>query len=162
TIPWERGAELTDAEREAVAASLQDFQRGESSEGRHFLLCAADHAARTGDPAYLEAVRLFLAEEKRHAQTLARFLQLAGIPLLTRTWPDTAFRWLRKLAGLDVCLSVLVTAEIIAKVYYAAVRAATQSAVLRRVCEQLLKDEVRHVRFQCERLAILRRHRVPW
>src|SRR5262249_17751278 len=92
TIPWERGAELTGAEREAVAASLQDFQRGESSEGRHFLLCAADHAARTGDPAYLEAVRLFLTEEKRHAQTLARFLQLAGIPLLTRTWPDTAFR----------------------------------------------------------------------
>ena len=75
-LPWDRGAELTDAERDAVAASLQSFQLGESSQGRHLLRCAADHASRTGDPAYLEATRLFLAEEHRHSRTLARFLDL--------------------------------------------------------------------------------------
>jgi hypothetical protein len=161
-IPWERGAELTEAERDAVAASLQAFQLGESSTGRHFLRCAAEYGQRTGDQEYLEAVQCFLAEEHRHARTLGQFLELAGIPLLPRTWPDTAFRRLRKLAGLDVCLCVLVTAEIIAKVYYAAVRAATRSVVLRRVCDQLLRDEVRHVRFQAERLAMLREARPRW
>jgi hypothetical protein len=31
--------------------------------------------------------------------------------------------------------------------------------VLRRVCEQILADEVPHIRFQCERLAVLHRGR---
>ena len=46
--------------------------------------------------------------------------------------------------------------------YYNAIRRATRSVVLRRICEQLLADEVPHIRFQCERLAILHRGRRPW
>ena len=69
------------------------------------------------------------------------------------------FRWLRHRAGLELSIAVLVTAEIIAKVYYAALRQATTSVVLVRLCDQILYDELRHVRFQCERLAILRARR---
>jgi len=54
---------------------------------------------------------------------------------------------------------VLVTAEIIAKVYYAALREASTSRILRRLCGQILSDEVRHVEFQTEQLAKLRRGR---
>jgi hypothetical protein len=86
-------------------------------------------------------------------------MDLAGIPRIGHTWPDAVFRWLRHRAGLELSISVLVTAEIIAKVYYIALRDATASAVLRRLCEQILSDEVQHVRFQCERLAIIRARR---
>jgi hypothetical protein len=161
-IPWERGAELSATERTAIAASVQGFQVGESSEGRHLLRRAQEYAARTGDHHYVEAIRLFIAEEQRHARDLGRFLTAAGVPLLARTWPDTVFRWLRHRAGLELSIRVLITAEVIAKVYYAALREATGSAVLRRLCDQILRDEVEHVRFQAERLAILQARRARW
>lgn len=161
-IPWERGAELSDAERLAIAASVQGFQRGESSEGGYLYRCAKEYAEQTGDAAYVQAIRLFIKEEQRHARELGRFMALAGIPPIQRTWPDTVFRKLRHLDGLEISISILITAEIIAKVYYAALREATASTVLRRLCDQILRDELAHVQFQAERLAILRKRRGIW
>jgi hypothetical protein len=161
-LPWERGAELTEAERDTIAASLQKFQLGEQSEGRHLERRARDHADLTGDADYWEAIRLFLKEEQRHARELGRFLTLAGVPLLERTWTDSVFRRLRRLAGLELCITVLVTAELIGKVYYQALRRATASPLLRRICDQLLRDEVQHIRFHLEHLARLRSERSVW
>jgi hypothetical protein len=160
-IPWEKGVFFTDETRAAIATSVQEFQLGESGEGLHLIHCAKRHAARTGDHAYVEALGLFIAEENRHARDLGRVLDLAGIPRVGHAWPDTVFRFLRRLAGLELSIVVLVTAEIIAKVYYAALREATGSPVLRRLCDQILNDEVRHVHFQTERVAILRSRRHP-
>ena len=160
--PWELGAEVTEAERDAIAASVREFQLGESSEGRHLVTAARRYAERAGDPVYVEALRLFIAEEHRHARDLGRFLDLAGVERAAKSWPDTVFRWLRRRAGLETSIVVLVTAEIIAKVYYAALREATGSRLLRRLCDQILSDEVAHVHFQTERLAILRNGRSPW
>lgn len=89
-------------------------------------------------------------------------MDLAGIPRASHSWPDAVFRWLRKRAGLELSVTVLVTAEIIAQVYYAALREATSSIVLRTLCDQILRDELKHVQFQCERLAILRSRRRSW
>ena len=50
---------------------------------------------------------------------------------------------------------VLITAEIVAQVYYAALRESTSSVVLKTICDQILKDEEEHVRFQSERLAVI-------
>src|SRR5260370_15653053 len=106
-LPWLRGAELTETERAAVAASIQDFQLGESSEGRNLLRRAEQYAERADDPEYVEAMQLFVREEQRHARVLARFLHLAGIEPLKRSRLDTAFRLLRRLAGpgLSITLS---------------------------------------------------------
>jgi hypothetical protein len=161
-IPWDQGAGVSDAERDALAASVQAFQLGESGEGKHLLRCAEAYAARTGDGDYVVALRLFLAEEHRHSSDLARFLKLAGLPLIEKSWTDSVFRWLRHLAGLELSISVLAAAEVIALVYYKALREATESAVLRQLCDQVLADEVAHVRFQSERLATIRQHRAQW
>ena len=161
-IPWERGAEISDAERAAIAASAQEFQRGESSEGGYLYQCAKAHAEGANDPEYVEAIQFFIREEQRHARELGRFLGLAGVPLLKRTWPDAVFRKLRHFGALEVSIGVLITAEIIAKVYYAALREATHSTVLRCLCDQILHDEFAHVQFQAERLAILRKDRSVW
>ncbi len=160
-IPWGRGADLSGDELRRVVASLQDFQLGESSEGHHLQAAANSYAGRTGDAAYAEAVRLFVAEEQRHSRDLGRFLRLAGVPLLQRSWTDSVFRRLRH-GGLETMLCVLLTAELIAMVYYQAVRAATCSAVLQRLCVQILRDERAHLRFHTERLALLRVGRPRW
>lgn len=156
-IPWEAGADWSDEERRAIAASVQGFQAGESSEGLHLFHAAERHAERTGDHAYVAAIRLFIAEEQRHARELARVLKLNGVPLLRTTFPDRVFRGMRHLfSGLETSIGVLITAEIIAKVYYAALRDATNSAPLRALCDQILLDEKQHVDFQAEQLAKLR------
>jgi hypothetical protein len=155
-LPWDCGAELTDDDWSAVVESIREFQLGESSEGRHLLRAAHEYAFRTGDHDYVKALRLFIAEEQRHARDLGRFLTLAGVSLKGWTWPDQVFRWLRHRAGLEVSIAVLVTAEVIAKVYYGALKNATGSRVLRRLCDQILSDEVEHVRFQSQRLAVIR------
>ena len=155
-IPWEFGVGLNADERHAIAVSMQEFQLGESSDGYHFLHAAREYAARSGDALYVHALRRLIAEEQRHGRDLGRVLDLAGIERIRRAWADTVFRWLRRQAGLELSISILVTAEIIAQVYYIALRDATGSIVLRALCNQILRDEDEHVRFQCERLAILR------
>ena len=159
-IPWGLGAELQAAERAAIARSIQAFQLGESSEGRNLMKYARAWAARSGDADYVEAIGLLIAEEQRHARDLGRFMELNGVPCIRRRWTDTVFRRLRNLVGtLEISIAVLVTAEIIAKVYYAALREASESKMLRRICDQILRDEARHVEFQTEQLAKLRRGR---
>ena len=158
-VPWETAVRLTPPERDAVAASIQEFQLGESSEGRHLHAAARAHAAETGDDAYVAAIEAFIREEQRHARQLGRFLAAEGIPLRKRSWADDVFRALRRGASLETTVSVLLTAELIAQVYYAALREATDSPLLRALCERVLRDEAAHVRFQAERLAALRENR---
>ena len=158
-IPWALGVQFTDDERAAIETSIQEFQLGESSEGKHLIRQAQQYARRSGDVAYPHTLGLFIAEEHRHARDLGRVLDLAGIPRASAAWPDSVFRWLRHRAGLELSITVLVTAEIIAKVYYAALREATTSPVLQRLCDQICGDELAHVEFQSERLALLRRRR---
>ena len=156
-IPWELGEELTAQERRSIASSVQGFQAGESSEGRHIFHYADAYAKRSGDSEYSTAVRKFIAEEHRHARDLKRFLLLNGIPVVKSTLLDAVFRKLRNLlGGLECSIAVLITAEIIAKVYYAALRDATQSRILIALCNQILQDEEKHVEFQAEQLAKLR------
>lgn len=163
-IPWERGAELTDVEARAIAGSVAEFQRGESGEGRRLTRYAESYARSTGDVDYPAAIRLFIREEQRHARDLAHFLELNHLPLAPSTATDSAFRRLRHLLGtLEISIAVLITAELIAQIYYEALRRATEATVLRHLCVQILRDEASHVEFQAERLGILRaRRRIPW
>ena len=156
-ISWDAGPELTDEEKRVITKSVQIFQLGESSEGRHLSKCAKDYSSRSGDLAYYEVIRLFIREEQRHARELGRFLEINGIPLIRKTFSDSVFRRLRKPAGLELSVAVLVTAEIVAQVYYPALQDATQSSILRGICDQIIRDETPHVQFQCERLSILRK-----
>ena len=67
TIPWESGYRLSTVERRVLCGSLRGFQAGESSDGRRLLHYGQRYAERTGDVDYVEALRLFVAEEQRHA-----------------------------------------------------------------------------------------------
>jgi hypothetical protein len=159
-IPWERGAEVTPDELSAIAASLRGWQLGETSDGRHLRAAAARYAEQVGDPDYLAAVELFIREEQRHGELIGRFLDLAGVGRARSDWGDRLFRIARYcVTDMEVWTTPVVMVETLAVVYYNALRRATGSAVLRAVCSQILADEVPHLRFQCERLAILFRRR---
>lgn len=86
-------------------------------------------------------------------------MDIVGLPRRKRTGLDIVFRFLRKGMGLEVSVSVLLTAELIAQIYYQALRDATESQTLRAICEQILVDEQLHVQFQSQRLAILQHSR---
>jgi hypothetical protein len=90
-----------------------------------------------------------------HAKVLGRFMQKHGIPVIKGHWVDDVFRYLRKLAGIENTVRVLLVAEIIAKVYYKALYQATGSELLKKICAQILADEEQHIRFQCDALHVL-------
>lgn len=151
--------ELSRRSRRAIAKSLQTFQLGESGEGKHFLNVARKWAAETGDHEYVKALELFIAAEQRHAAALGAFMDRARIPRIQKEVTDNLFRWLRHQAGLELTVTVLITAEIIARVYYPALRRATSSHWLRKICEQISRDEVAHIRFQGQRLGMILRRK---
>ncbi|MET0463720.1 MAG: ferritin-like domain-containing protein [Chitinophagaceae bacterium] len=154
-IDLDRPDELTAEERAVIASSLQQFQRGEHSEGKHLYA----FAQQFGDQDYLDCIRLFIPEEQRHAMVLAAYMKRKGIPLLRGHWVDNVFRWLRQLSGIENTVRVLLVAEIIAKVYYQALFNATSSGLLKDICKQILKDEDQHILFQCDALRQFQRKR---
>src|SRR5262249_32741602 len=159
-ISWEAGAQVSAAEIAVVGRSLQAWQLGETSDGRHLVAAAARYAARVGDPAYLSVVELFVREEQRHSALLGRFLDMAGAGRIAADWGDTLFRTVRYfLTDMEIWTTPVVMVETLATIYYNAIRCATRSRVLREVCAQILADEGPHIQFQCERLAILLRSR---
>jgi hypothetical protein len=147
-IRWDLPACLTEEEKALIAPSLQLFQKGEQSEGKHFFAFAKTFP----DPTYPETVRLFILEEQTHAAVLGKFMDKEGIPRIRRHWVDGIFRWLRNLIDLEHTVTVLITAEIIAKVYYKALADATSCELLKQICNQILRDEEQHVFFQSHTL----------
>lgn len=154
SLAEELDAPVRDQWREGwMTSSFQQFQLGESAEGRHLLQYARELGDRTGDPWLAESMALFIAEENRHSRWMGEFLQAQGEQLLSRHWLDEIFRLLRKPMGLGLMVAVLVCGEIIAVPYYSSVRKATTSLWLQAICTRLLRDEAQHLKFQGGNLA---------
>lgn len=105
-------------------------------------------ARSMNDESYCAVVKVFIKEEQDHAMVLGKFMEKQNISKLKKDCLDDVFRGLRKLAGLEGTITVLLTAEIIAMVYYKALQAATNSIMLRQICQQILVDEEMHLVFQ--------------
>ncbi len=154
-LPWDDPTALSCEESRCIQSSIQQFQLGEGSSGSRLLKRGREFANVTGDADFIEALTLFVKEEQRHSGYLLRFMQREGIPASSKHWVDTVFRRLRVLAGLELSLRVLVSAEIIAIPYYRALGAATQSPLLQAICARILQDEASHLRFQASMLSRL-------
>ncbi|HTC62425.1 MAG TPA: ferritin-like domain-containing protein [Candidatus Saccharimonadales bacterium] len=145
--------QLTDDERRIITPSIQQFQLGENSRGQHLLERGQKYGRVANDPLFAGALDIFIKEEQQHSRYLAAFMQSQAIPVVQKHWVDTVFRRLRVLAGLELSLAVLVTAEFIAVPYYRALRAATNSLTLKVICTRILDDEASHLKFQASMLA---------
>ena len=138
---------------------MQQFQLGKGSDGSG--LIRRGHSSRLAalDSNFIPSLELFIREEQRHSRHLAGFLEREGVALLHQHWVDRVFRRVRKFAGLELCLRVLVMAEIVAVPYYTALERATGSELLQSICANSLADETDHLRFQAENLKRLQRSR---
>ncbi|MEJ0036123.1 MAG: hypothetical protein WDO68_08560 [Gammaproteobacteria bacterium] len=160
-LPAGKPGDLTSRERRLIGRSIATFQLGERSEGRSLLL-AAQRYEREHDAAPLARIfSLLIAEERHHAALLGAFMDGHGIPRKCGDWTDHAFRRLRRLAGFELYLSVLVTAELIGKVYYRALEAATGSRQLRTLCRMLVADELAHIGLETDLLRGMHEKKSP-
>jgi hypothetical protein len=161
TLPVAEGLpdELADVERTLIARSIATFQLGEQSDGAGLRRTVQRFAQAHGLPELARITDLFVQEEQRHAALLLDFMATHGIAPRRRDWTDQVYRSLRHLAGLELCLCVLVAAELIGNVYYRALEAATGCQRLKVLCRTLVADELAHVGFESQVVLTLRARR---
>lgn len=152
---------LRPEERRLIARSIATFQLGEQSDGSGLLRAACRFAARHGDELLPRITELFIREEQRHARLLREFMEEHGIPARRRHWSDGIFRRIRRLAGFELYLHILITAELIGNIYYRALEAVTGCQRLRTLCRTLLADELAHIGYESELILELRAQKSP-
>jgi hypothetical protein len=160
--PVPTGSAMSSEEKDRIRDSIATFQLGEQSEGRTLLRFSAEFGARNGCPELVRITALFIREEQHHAAQLREFMLAHGLSLKRRNWTDSVFRHLRRLAGFEAAVTVLVTAEMIGFVYYRALARATDNPYLKTVCRQMCADEAIHLRYEAQLLRALRGTRGPW
>ncbi len=147
-IDFDGHCDIAAEDRPPLIESVRRFQLGESGDGQQLLR----KAARAGDPEYLRAAELFIAEEQQHAALLLRLLGYLGGEPMRGHWSDAVFVRLRRLMGLRTELMVLTVAEVVALSYYGGLADSGPDAVVRAVAARIVADEHPHVRFQVDRL----------
>ena len=110
--------DLPDHVRSALARSLAIFQLGESGGGTRLCRYTRSITSLENLQGYQRAVDLFVAEEQSHAALLARTVKHLRGSLLQKQWTNSIFRWMRDLVNLEFNIQVLLTAELIAEVYF--------------------------------------------
>ncbi len=141
---------LPEPQRAALVRSLAIFQLGESGGGTRLRRYTRSIATLENLRGYQRAVDLFVAEEQSHAALLARVVAHLNGTLLQKQWTNSIFRWLRDLVNLEFNIQVLLTAELIAEVYFGLLAVRCNDPVVRTVARKLLRDEIGHLAFQRE------------
>lgn len=159
-INWNQSPRLTYTECVTILSSLQAWQLGETSDGRHLLKATARYAKKTGDPGCMEAMELFIKEEQKHGSNLGRYLDLLGAPRIKKDWGDTLFRKIRYFqTSMELWTLAVITVESTAQLFYQSLSDATGCPLLREICTDILLDEEVHILFQVERLRTIFRHK---
>lgn len=143
-------ASSPDAGLKSIGESLAVFQLGESGGGTRLLRWHAQCRALRHVSGLEEALRAFIAEEQGHAALLARVLEQLRQPLVQKQWTNSIFRWLRNAVNLEFNMQVLLTAELIAEVYYGLLRLRCGHPAVRTASAKILRDEMQHLKFQRE------------
>lgn len=152
TLP-DTPCELPENIREPLARSIAIFQLGESGGGTRLRRYARKIAPLEQFRGYMRAMDLFVAEEQGHAALLARLLGHLGGTRLQKQWSNSVFRTLRVLVNIEFNIQVLLTAELIAEVYFGHLYLRVNDPAVRLIARKLLSDEMKHLVFQREFLA---------
>jgi hypothetical protein len=156
SVPGGLSDHLQSDERRRIASSIATFQLGEQSQGSSLLRAARCFARSRQIPSLVRITELFIREEQRHAALLRDFMEDHQIPLKAAHWTDRVFRRVRRLAGLELYLYVLITAELIGIVYYRALESATGCQRLQVLCRTFVCGELAHIGFESHLLLSLR------
>jgi hypothetical protein len=148
-LPRVSAPSLLEAQRAALASSLARFQLGETGEGR--IAAQIDQVQLPHvDADYRACLKLFIAEEGRHARVLALMVKALGGRLLERSWTHRLFVVARRLVGVRFKLLVMLVAEVIAIAFYGLLARALPSGEMAAALEQIRADERAHFDFHCD------------
>ena len=147
-IDFSQEVKLSDETKALILPSISAFQIGEHSDGLHLVKAAEVFASLFDEPAYPSVMKLFIKEENFHSSYLGEFMRFHNLPLRKSNFLDRTFRRIRRRGNILSEVITLITAEIIALSYYSALSDATESPALKRICAQMLHDELPHVIFQ--------------
>src|SRR4051812_16807707 len=112
-VAWDAGAGVTPEELAEIVGSLRAWQVGGTSGGAGRLRPAEKPAAKIGDPAFGDVIRLFIAEEQRHGEEPGKSLDAAGVPRAKRDFGDALFRVFRHfLMRMEVWATIVVIIEV--------------------------------------------------
>lgn len=155
-VNWDLQPNITPAEICTILPSLQAWQLGETSEGKHLIAASTKYAHAIGDLPYIEAVKLFIKEEQKHGNNLGMYLDRIGQPRVTKNWGDSLFRRVRYFnTNMETWTLAVVVVESTAQIFYQSLKDATNCELLKQICTDILIDEAYHITFQTERLAII-------
>lgn len=155
-INWDVKPKLTNEELSTILPSLQAWQLGETSEGKHLIAASTKYANKIGDNEYVNAIKLFIKEEQKHGNNLGRYLDTINQPRIKQDWGDTLFRRVRYFnTNMELWTLAVIVVESTAQIFYQALKDATQCELLKEICTDILIDEAYHIIFQTERLAII-------
>ena len=155
-VDWNTMPAITADEIALVLPSLQAWQLGETSEGKHLIAASEKYAKEIQDPKYVAAVKLFIKEEQKHGNNLGIYLDKIGQPRIKKNWGDTLFRKVRYFnTSMELWTLAVIVVESTAQIFYQALKDATGCALLKAICTDILIDEAHHIVFQTERLAII-------
>lgn len=144
---------LPESIRVPLTQSLAVFQLGESGSGSRLRRYAREVAPLENYRGYQRAIDLFVCEEQAHSRLLGRLVERLGGRLIQKQWTNSVFRRLRFLVNLEFAIQVLLTAELIAEVYYGTLYLRVPDKAVYTACRQILRDEMRHLEFQRQFLA---------
>ncbi|MFN8259781.1 MAG: hypothetical protein U0X41_02460 [Chitinophagales bacterium] len=150
-IYWDEEDYLSTTERKLISSSIQQFQKGENSDGKNLL----SKSEQLYDMNYTFAIQNFIKEEQNHSKALGTFMDLHSIERIKKHPLDVIFKSLLKFFGIGGNIVTLTTAEIISMVYYDALGKATGSKLLKDICTAILEDEVEHLKFQSQSLCTI-------
>lgn len=159
-VDWSYGPSITAEEIKTILPSLQAWQLGETSDGSNLIAASTRYAFRAGDPAFVEAMQLFIKEEQKHGANLGRYIDEIGEKRLKKDWGDSLFRWARHFnTSMESWTLAVIVVESTAQVFYQSLKDATRCGLLKQICTDILIDEAHHITFQTERMAIIYQNR---
>jgi hypothetical protein len=162
-VDWSLAPAISQQQKSSLLKSIQAWQLGETSNGQHLIAASAKYAAQTNDPAFLEAIKLFIKEEQKHGENLGKYLDKLQKPRIQSNWGDTLFRRVRNYhLNMELWTLAVITIENITQVFYQSLKNATGCPLLKQICTDILMDEAFHINFQFERLAIITRNKKPF
>lgn len=145
---WVAPCPLERTIKNRLALSLSHFQLGETGGGRHLLR----KAGQAGEAAYIEALKLFVAEEAEHARLLEGLVRRFGGALISRHWTHSLFRAARRALGLNFEIQTLLIAELVGTAYYRLLQRRACDPIVDQVCARVLADEAQHLSFHLDHL----------
>jgi len=155
-VNWDLKPNITPEEICTVLPSLQAWQLGETSEGKHLIAASTKYARAIGDLPYIDAVKLFIKEEQKHGNNLGMYLDRIGQSRVTKDWGDSLFRRVRYFnTNMELWTLAVIVVESTAQIFYQSLKDATNCELLKQICNDILVDEAYHITFQTERLAII-------